>query len=288
MNTAPSTSSTASALPAAVRPLVVFDIDGVLSPYDVGPGLVGYTSREVTPQAWRDWAVFVQPRPTRHFVRLNPHVGARLEALPVDLAIAGPWRPEEIEALLPALGLTRLPALIPLREQTFFVRLDDPGRSLENPELDLDWRGEDVLAAASLHRVGADRPFAWLTGGFTDWIKRTLPGAHAAPVLLHEVDHRTGLTDADFAKLTAWAVAVAARPPVPELRLRRCRDCGDRSSIVVDGRREDRTHGACGSCCECYCPDPQSDGSDRFQPCGDLERERCQACGFCANCGCGC
>ncbi|WP_331727207.1 hypothetical protein OG871_39710 (plasmid) [Kitasatospora sp. NBC_00374] len=288
MNTAPSTSPTAPATQAVPRPLVVFDIDGVLSPYDIRADLTGYTSHEVTPQAWRAWAAFVQPRPTRHYIRLNPEIGARLEALPVDLVIAGPWQPEEIEALLPALGLTRLPALIPLREQVFFVRLDDPGKSLENPAVDLDWRGEDVLAAASLHRVGADRPLAWLAGGFTDWIKRTLPAAHAAPLLLHEVDHRIGLTDTDFATLAAWATAVAARPPAPELRLRRCRDCGERSSTVVDGQREDRTHDVCGSCCECYCPDPASDGGDRFQPCGDLERERCQACRCCANCGCGC
>ncbi|MEV7122239.1 hypothetical protein [Kitasatospora griseola] len=266
----------------------MFDVDGVLSPYDVVTGLDGYRIHEATPKAWRDWAVFVYPRPTSHFIRLNPEIGARLEALPVDLAIAGPWQPEEIEALLPALGLTRMPAIIPLRAQTFFVRLDDPGLSLDDPADDLAWRAEDILAAAGLRRAGADRPLAWLAGGFTDRLKRTLPPAHAAPLLLHEVDHTTGLTPADFAKLAAWATAVAARPPVPELRLLRCRDCGERSSIVIDGRREDRTHEVCGSCCECYCPDPQSDGGDRFQPCGDLERERCPECGWCSNCGCGC
>ncbi|WP_338704352.1 hypothetical protein V2W30_41270 (plasmid) [Streptomyces sp. Q6] len=65
-----------------------------------------------------------------------------------------------------------------------------------------------------------------------------------------------------------------------------CRDCGSRETTVLDGRRVDRVHGRCGSCCECFCPGPTD---DTFQPCGDLESEQCTACRCCLVCmGCHC
>ncbi|MFG2844245.1 hypothetical protein ACGF12_13885 [Kitasatospora sp. NPDC048296] len=271
---------------AQARPLLLFDIDGVLSPYGGARQPPGYTVHPVSPQAWKDYPAY--PKPKYHWVHLNTEIGARLENLPFDLAVVGPWQPQEVEELLRAAGLTRLPRFIPVQDRSFFARPDDPGRSMWDPMDTIRDRSRDVLAATCLERAGIDRPFAWLAAGFPEKLQQELTRDHGAPVLLHVVNPETGLTDADFAALTRWAADMAARPPAPELRLRRCRDCGERSSIVIDGNREDRTHEACGSCCECYCPDPQSDGGDRFQPCGHLERERCTDCGWCANCGCGC
>ncbi len=62
---------------------------------------------------------------------------------------------------------------------------------------------------------------------------------------------------------------------------RRCRDCGDRGTVVLDGRRRDRVHEECGSCCECYCPAPTDDA---FQPCGELMRQQCPDCRACLVC----
>ncbi|MFJ9777170.1 hypothetical protein ACIRVF_39050 [Kitasatospora sp. NPDC101157] len=266
------------------RPLLALDVDGVLSPYGAGRLLPGYVPHQVRPQAWVDWSAMVYPRPSHLVVQLNPAIGERLEALPFDLVWVSAWTPQELAAMLGPLGFTQAPPHADLKgatQRTFFLRVDDPGVS-PDAKGDLWWRSQDVLGWANRH----DRPLAWLAPHFPNQVRRDFADGHAAPALLHEVDPAAGLTDADFTALTTWAEKVAALELAPAVVPRRCRDCGDRSTTVIAGRREDRVHAACGSCCECYCP--IGDGSDAFQACGDLESERCAHCGWCRVCGCGC
>ncbi|WP_234355461.1 hypothetical protein [Streptomyces sp. MMG1522] len=107
------------------------------------------------------------------------------------------------------------------------------------------------------------------------------------PLLPYAVDPAAGLTADDVAALREGVREMDALPPPALVVPRRCRDCGDRGTVVVsEGCRVDRVHEACGSCCECYCPSP---ADDRFQPCGDLMRQQCPACRCCLVCvGCHC
>ncbi|MBC3844739.1 hypothetical protein GXW82_44610 [Streptacidiphilus sp. 4-A2] len=265
------------------RPVLLLDIDGVLSPYAAARPLPGYRPHRARPTAWRDWAAMVYPRPDHLRLLLNPHIGRRLEKLPVDLVWAGAWQPPELQQLLGPLGLAVLPPSVPLQKGPFFMRLDNPGVS---PHADDDqwWRAQGILGWSRGH----DRPLAWLAPHFAPGVPAEVARHHAAPVLLHEVDPATGLTDADFTTLEHWARQVAALPPAPVVVPRRCRDCGGRSTTVVDGRRVDRVHDRCGSCCECYCLD-RSDRSGDFSACGDLAEESCPDCRCCRICvGCHC
>jgi hypothetical protein len=50
----------------------------------------------------------------------------------------------------------------------------------------------------------ADRPFAWLDDEITDADRAWAKAHHPARTFLHRVDHRYGITDADFAALETW------------------------------------------------------------------------------------
>ncbi|GAA3957925.1 hypothetical protein Aau02nite_08250 [Amorphoplanes auranticolor] len=60
---------------------------------------------------------------------------------------------------------------------------------------------------AGLVRWAAGRPFLWIDDEITDADRRWVAAHHPGRALLHRVDPRTGLTDADF--------AVLARPLTP-------------------------------------------------------------------------
>jgi hypothetical protein len=62
----------------------------------------------------------------------------------------------------------------------------------------LHWKTRTLLGWA------AGRRFAWLDDEITDTDRRSAKAHHPARTLLHRVDHRDGLTDADFAALDAW------------------------------------------------------------------------------------
>ncbi|MFF8697206.1 hypothetical protein ACF08W_33895 [Streptomyces sp. NPDC015144] len=107
------------------------------------------------------------------------------------------------------------------------------------------------------------------------------------PLLPYAVAPVTGLTAQDLRALREWVREMDELPDPAPVRPRRCRDCGERGTVVIGGRRRDRVHEKCGSCCECYCPD--SSPGDAFQPCGDLMREQCLDCRCCRVCaGCHC
>ncbi|WP_327180406.1 hypothetical protein OG599_35070 (plasmid) [Streptomyces sp. NBC_01335] len=257
----------------------------MLSPYG-GPVPAGYAVHAAESAAWRAWAAMVYPRQAPLRLALDPAVGRALAELPADLALVSSYTPAELAPLLPAFGWETLPPLVPLREtgSVHYLRVEDPGRC-PDAKTALYCRSEEIVSWARTH----DRPVAWVRAGahHQEQLRRTLGYLSAVgPLRAHPVAPATGLTAADLDALREWAREMSLRPEPAPVVPRRCRDCGDRSTTVRDGRRADRVHARCGSCCECWCPDPSE---DRFQPCGDLLREQCPDCRCCLNCvGCHC
>jgi hypothetical protein len=66
---------------------------------------------------------------------------------------------------------------------------------------------------AGLVRWAAGRSFVWVDDEVTDRDRRWVADCHPGRALLHRVDPRTGLTDADFAALARWLNAAARRSP---------------------------------------------------------------------------
>ncbi|MFC9816495.1 hypothetical protein ACFVJM_31045 [Streptomyces virginiae] len=268
-----------------MRPYIAVEIDGVLSPY-AGPVPAEYTLHEVESAAWRDWAVMVYPRPSVLRLSLNPAVGRSLTDLPADLVLVSTYSPAELEPLLPALGWEAVPSMVPLPTSgsVHYMRVEDPGTS-PDAAADLAWRAEEIASWARAH----DRPVAWVRAGDDHReVVHRLDSYYSTvgPVLAYGVDPSLGITPANLTALREWAKEMNALPEQEPVAPRRCRDCGDRATTVVSGRRVDRVHDACGSCCECYCPTATDEA---FQPCGDLSREQCPGCRCCLMCvGCHC
>ncbi|MFF7366042.1 hypothetical protein [Streptomyces sp. NPDC008125] len=259
----------------------------MLSPYG-GPVPAGHVVHAAESAAWRAWAAMVYPRQAPLRLALDPAVGRALAELPADLVLVSSYTPDELAPLLPALGWASVPPLVPLREtgSVHYLRAEDPGRC-PDAGIDLRFRSEEIVAWARTH----DRPVAWVRAGnhHQAELRRTLSYLSAVgPVLAHPVAPAAGLTAADLDALREWTQKMALLPEPAPVVPRRCRDCGDRSTTVRDGRRVDRVHARCGSCCECWCPDP-AEKQSQFQPCGDLMREQCPDCRCCLNCfGCHC
>ncbi|HWU09943.1 MAG TPA: hypothetical protein VN520_26820 [Streptomyces sp.] len=275
-----------------MRAYVAVEIDGVLSPYG-GPPPAGHTWHDVESAVWREWAAacFQPSRCLR--LALDPTAGRALAGLSADLVLVSSYAPGELEPLLPALGWDTLPPMVPLRETgaVHYLRADDPGLS-PYTEDDLARQAEEIGSWAQTH----DRPVAWVRPGdhHVREVRRAALRTYAAvgPLLPYAVDPVRGLTADDVQALQEWVREVGELPEPAPVVPRRCRDCGDRSTRVspipgtLRGRRHDRVHAACGSCCECYCQAPTD---DTFQPCGDLMRQQCPACRCCLVCvGCHC
>lgn len=227
------------------------------------------------------------PRPRGLRLALDPAVGRALADLPADLVLVSSYTTVELEPLLPALGWDTVPPMVPLRRPStaHYLRPDNPALS-PCAEDDLARRAEEIASWAQTH----DRPVAWVRAGdhhaqaVRSAARRTYDTA--APLLPYAVDAAVGLTAGDLQALRAWVREMDELPEPAPVVPRRCRDCGDRGTVVTDGRRRDRAHEECGSCCECYCPAPTD---DTHLPCGDLRREQCPDCRCCQVCvGCHC
>ncbi|WP_457467482.1 hypothetical protein [Streptomyces sp. TE4109] len=268
-----------------MRPCIAIEIDGVLSPYD-GPLPAGRSLHDVTSAAWQEWAAMVYPRPRGLRLALDAEVGRALVDLPADLVLVSSYTPGELEPLLPALGWETVPPMVPLRHTAtiHYMRVEDPGRS-PDAAAGLHWRAEEIVSWARTH----DRPVAWVRAQdhHREEIRRTTAYLSTVGlVLAHAVDPAAGITAADLQALREWAREMEALPEPAPVVPRRCRDCGDRGTTVLNGRRVDRVHDTCGSCCECYCPGPTD---DQYQPCGDLIQQQCPGCRCCRVCvGCHC
>ncbi|WP_370111678.1 hypothetical protein [Streptacidiphilus sp. MAP12-33] len=152
----------------------------------------GFAEHFLMPPSWaalEELRIAASPRPREPLplpVWLNPDHGARLLALPFDLAWATTWEAEANDWIAPLVGLPELPFIAWQRPRPV-----PRGRGC--------WKTPEIVAWA------AGRPFAWVDDEIAradqDWVRRN----HPAPALLLPVDASTGLTAADLATLSAWA-----------------------------------------------------------------------------------
>ncbi|MER5864816.1 hypothetical protein [Kitasatospora sp. NPDC002040] len=155
-------------------PLLFLDVDGPIVPFgaDLPGGYPTYGSGRA-------------PGGNPLLTRADPAIGPRLLALPGELVWATTWMSDANELLAPWLGLPELPVVA------------WPESDQQEPR-GLHWKTRTLVERA------AGRPFVWvddeLTGADRAWVAAHHPGA----ALLHRVDARCGLTDADFAVLDAW------------------------------------------------------------------------------------
>ncbi|GGU24386.1 HAD domain-containing protein [Streptomyces violascens] len=158
------------------RPLLFLDVDGPLIPFG-HPG--GYPTYEQAPEPR---GVVSNPL----LARLNPGYGPRLAALFCELVWATTWMADANECIAPRLGLPQLPVL------------SLPDAYDDDEQGGLHWKTRAVVDYA------AGRPFAWVDDEITA-VDREWVAAHArSRTLLHRVDPRLGLTDADFTALEEW------------------------------------------------------------------------------------
>lgn len=255
----------------------------MLFPYG-GPVPSGHAVHAAESAAWRAWAAMVYPRQAPLRLALDPAVGRALAELPADLVLVSSCAPAELEPLLPALGWESVPPLVPLREtgSVHYLRVEDPGRR-PDAGIDLRYRTEEIVSWARTMTARWRESAPGTTRGRAAPDPRLPVGGRAGPRAPRRPGRRAhGRRPGRAAGVGAGdGSAAGAGPggaaPVPGLR---------GPVHVRDGRRVDRVHARCGSCCECWCPAP---GDDKFQPCGDLMREQCPDCRCCRNCvGCHC
>ncbi|RBO96396.1 HAD domain-containing protein [Nocardia puris] len=157
------------------RPLLYLDVDGPLIPF-------GATTRDL-PGGYPSFPPEPPASANPLLARLNPALGARLIALDCEPVWATTWRDEANDEVAPRIGLPRLP----------FV---------DWPDQDDDELRHRKTRPLVDHAAG--RPFVWLDDEITDADRAWVTTHHPAPALLHRVDPRYGLTDADFDALTTW------------------------------------------------------------------------------------
>ncbi|MFD4432343.1 HAD domain-containing protein [Nocardia sp. NPDC058497] len=151
------------------RPLLFLDVDGPLIPFG------GTAQQRLEPSQ-----VAVNPL----LVRLDPDHGRRLTALACELIWATTWMDEANTSVAPLIGLPDLPV----------VRWPDA----DHEGSTLHWKTRTLVDRA------AGRTFVWIDDEITDHDRVWVSANHRGRALLHRVDPRHGLTDADFAVVDAW------------------------------------------------------------------------------------
>lgn len=178
-----------------MKPLLLLDVDGVLSPYLMPRRWPGFTEHRFTLTGHED----AGSAP----VYLNPRHGPMLLEFAarhdVELVWATLWCHDANRHIAPLIGLPELPVI----------------------EFDLndlrDWKYPQV------QQFAGDRPLAWLDDefgleeleaeqalGFTLSQDKFVSHRLSLPTLLHHVDPRIGLTEHDLAAVAAWLGDVRA------------------------------------------------------------------------------
>jgi Swiss Army Knife RNA repair-like protein len=171
------------------RPLLFLDVDGPLIPFGGAPQghptyRTGLESRESGSNPL--------------LARINPEHGHRLSALQCDLVWATTWMADANECVAPRIGLPQL-AVVEWPEPSDVDELDERDG--------LHWKTRALVDWA------AGRSFAWVDDEITDTDRAWVSAHHRGHALLHRVDPRHGLTDADYATLTEWLQGISATPP---------------------------------------------------------------------------
>lgn len=159
----------------AGRALLFLDVDGTLLPSD-GAKL------DATLVDWQEWQSNRNPR----LARIDRTHGRLLLALACDLVWATAWMHDANEVIPPLLGLPPLPVA------------DLPEAPPEDPIGALHWKTAPLVAAA------AGRRFVWLDDEISDIDREWVRAHHGESALLHRVDPRSGLTEADLAVVGHW------------------------------------------------------------------------------------
>ena len=146
--------------------LLFLDVDGTLIPFG-GTGYVLHHPDSANPL----------------LARLDPAHGPRLAVLPCELVWATTWLSDANDLIAPLLGLPPLPV----------VSWPD-----EDPPPGLHWKTRFLVDYA------AGRPFVWLDDEITDADREWVARCHPGDALLHKVDPRVGLTEADYALVADW------------------------------------------------------------------------------------
>ncbi|MBD0673027.1 hypothetical protein [Streptomyces sp. CBMA156] len=170
-------------MPDTGRPLLFLDVDGPLIPFgDPPPG--GYPTHR-SPYVPTGAVPGGNPLVTR----VDPELGSRLLGLPAEPVWATTWLEDANECLAPWLGLPRLPVV------------DWPVDAEDGPG-GVHWKTRTLVEWAG------GRPFAWVDDEITGADRRWVAAHSPTRALLHRVDPRRGLGDADFTALDAWLRAL--------------------------------------------------------------------------------
>jgi hypothetical protein len=169
------------------RPLVLLDVDGPLNPYDAKPSRRphGYTTHRLRPKGFEH-----ARKPLR--VWLHPDHGALLRAFAerhgAELVWATTWEHDANTMIGPVIGLPELPVI-------------EFGDHISAQE----WKYPAVA------KYAGGRPFVWFDDDFEaagpdrqHALRQFEIARKTTPTLLHHVDPKIGLTEADLAAAGAW------------------------------------------------------------------------------------
>ncbi|MCX4825247.1 HAD domain-containing protein [Streptomyces sp. NBC_01142] len=177
----------------AQRPLLFLDVDGPLIPFGAAP--------QQYPDGYPTYQTGPEPRGADSnplLARINPELGPRLAALACDLVWATTWMGDANECIAPRIGLPELAVAI----------WPEPSDRDEQDERDgLHWKTRALVDRA------AGRSFVWVDDEITDIDRAWVCAHHQGQALLHRVDPRQGLTEADFVALHEWLRRTHVTPP---------------------------------------------------------------------------